>query len=71
MLIPVTVELYPLPTACRPLMTSKAELPEMMQLVSQREDLRLKGITGSKTGRDQSEKGDEKRAHRGSPSSHE
>src|SRR5271169_491502 len=38
----------------------------MMQLVSQREDLSLQGITGPKTGRDQSEKGDEKRAHRGS-----
>ena len=38
----------------------------MMQLVSEREDLRLQGITGPKTGRDQSEKGDEKRAHRGS-----
>jgi len=29
----------------------------MMQLVLQREDLRLPGITGPKTGRDQSEKG--------------
>jgi hypothetical protein len=32
----------------------------MMQLASQREDLRLQGITGPKTGRDQSEKGDER-----------
>jgi hypothetical protein len=36
----------------------------MMQLVSQPGDLRLQGITGPKTGRDQTEKGDEKRAHR-------
>jgi len=30
----------------------------MMQLVSQREDIRLQGITGAKTGCDQSEKGE-------------
>jgi hypothetical protein len=35
-------------------------------LVTKREDLRLQGSTGSKTGGYQSEKGDEKRAHRGS-----
>ena len=33
------------------------------ELVTKREDLRLQGGTGSKTGGDQSEKGDEKRAH--------
>ena len=38
----------------------------LTQLVSQREDLRQQAITGPKTGRNQSEKGDEKRAHRGS-----
>jgi hypothetical protein len=36
------------------------------KLVTKHEDLRLHGSTGSKTGADQSEKGDEKRAHRGS-----
>jgi hypothetical protein len=35
-------------------------------LVAKREDLRLQGGAGSKTGGYQSEKGDEKRAHRGS-----
>jgi hypothetical protein len=35
------------------------------ELVTKREDLRLQGGTGSKIGGDQSEKGDEKRAHRG------
>ena len=44
---------------------ANGKLSGNMQLVSQREDLRLQGITGPKTGRDQSEKGDEKRAHRG------
>jgi len=34
--------------------------------VTKGEDLRLQGGTGSKTGRYQSEKGDKKRAHRGS-----
>jgi hypothetical protein len=34
--------------------------------VTKREDLRLQGRTGSKTAGYQSEKGDEKRAHRGS-----
>src|ERR1700693_1572620 len=34
------------------------------ELVAKREDLRLQGGTGSKTGGNQSEKGNEKRAHR-------
>jgi hypothetical protein len=41
-------------------------LLENRKLVAKREDLRLQGGTGSKTGGYQSEKGDEKRAHRGS-----
>src|ERR1700675_3291927 len=36
------------------------------KLVTKREDLRLQGSTCSKSGGEQSEKGDEKRAHRGS-----
>ena len=39
-------------------------LLENRELVTKREDLRLQGGTGSKTGGDKSEKGDEKRAHR-------
>jgi hypothetical protein len=39
---------------------------ENRQLVTKREDLRLQGGMGSKTGDYQSEKGDEKRAYRGS-----
>jgi hypothetical protein len=39
---------------------------ENCKLVAKREDLRLQGSTGSKTGGYQSEKGDKKRAHRGS-----
>ncbi len=41
-------------------------LLENCKLVAKREDLRLQGSTGSKTGGHQSEKGNEKRAHRGS-----
>src|SRR5207249_231046 len=41
-------------------------LLENRKLVTKCEDLRLQGRTGSKTGGYQSEKGDEKRAHRGS-----
>src|SRR2546429_1753315 len=41
-------------------------LLENRKLVTKREDLRLQGRTGSKTGGYQSEKGDEKRVHRGS-----
>jgi Tol biopolymer transport system component len=41
-------------------------LLENRKLVTKREDLRLQGRTRSKTGGYQSEKGDEKRAHRGS-----
>src|SRR5215469_18634879 len=41
-------------------------LLEDSKLVAKREDLRLQGSTGSKTGGYESEKGDEKRAHRGS-----
>src|SRR6202040_1109709 len=39
-------------------------LLENGELVTERENLRLQGGTGSKTGGNQSEKGDEKRAHR-------
>jgi hypothetical protein len=39
-------------------------LLENRELVTKREDLRLQGGTGLKTGGDQREKGDEKRAHR-------
>src|SRR5437016_981349 len=41
-------------------------LLENRKLVTKREALRLQGHTGSKTGGYQSEKGDQKRAHRGS-----
>jgi len=41
-------------------------LLENRKLVTKREDLGLKGRTSSRTGGYQSEKGDEKRAHRGS-----
>ncbi len=41
-------------------------LLENRKLVTQCEDIRLQGRTGSKTGGHQIEKGDEKRAHRGS-----
>ena len=39
-------------------------LLENRELVTKREDLRLQGAAGSRTGGDKSEKGDEKRAHR-------
>src|ERR1700739_1704824 len=45
---------------------TRGVLLENRQLVTKREDLRLQGRTGSKTGGYQSEKSDEKRAHRGS-----
>jgi len=45
---------------------TRGVLLENRKLVTKREDLRLQGRTGSKTGGYQSEKGDEKRAHRGS-----
>jgi hypothetical protein len=41
-------------------------LLENCELVTKREDLRLQSDTGSKTEGEQSEKGDEKRAHRDS-----
>jgi hypothetical protein len=44
--------------------TSRRVLLENRELVTKRNDLHLQGGTGSKTGRYQSEKGDEKRAHR-------
>src|ERR1700739_4884792 len=44
---------------------TRGVLLENRQLVTKREDLRLQGRTGSKTGGYQSEKGDEKRAPRG------
>jgi hypothetical protein len=45
---------------------TRGVLLENRKLVTKRENLRLQGRTGSKTGGYQSEKGDEKRAHRGS-----
>jgi hypothetical protein len=42
----------------------RAILLENRELVAKREDLRLQGGTGSKTGGNQSEKGNEKRANR-------
>src|SRR5208282_1395728 len=45
--------------------TRRRVLLENGELVTKREDLRLQGGSGSKTGGYQSEKGDEKRAHRG------
>jgi hypothetical protein len=44
--------------------TRRRVLSENGELLTKREDLRLQGDTGSKTGGYQSEKGDEKRAHR-------
>src|ERR1700688_2198902 len=44
--------------------TPRCILLENRELVTKREDLRLQGDTGSKTGGDQSEKGNKKRAHR-------
>jgi hypothetical protein len=44
--------------------TRRRVLLENRELVTKRNDLSLQGGTGSKTGRYQSEKGDEKRAHR-------
>jgi hypothetical protein len=44
--------------------TRRRVLLENRELVTKRDDLSLQGGTGSKTGRYQSEKGDEKRAHR-------
>ena len=46
--------------------TRRGVLLKNRELVTKREDLRLRGGTGSKTGAHQSEKGNEKRAHRGS-----
>src|SRR5207253_11029714 len=45
---------------------TRGVLLENRRLVTKRENLRLQGRTGSKTGGYQGEKGDEKRAHRGS-----
>src|SRR5450755_3453332 len=44
--------------------TPRCILLENRELMTKREDLRLQGDTGSKTGGDQSEKGNKKRAHR-------
>ena len=44
--------------------TRRRVLLQNGELVTKREDLRLQGGTGSKTGGDKSEKGDEERAHR-------
>src|SRR6202034_414683 len=44
--------------------TPRCILLENRELMTKREDFRLQGDTGSKTGGDQSEKGNKKRAHR-------
>ena len=54
------------PVAAVGAQATRRVLLENCKLVTKREDLRLQGSTGSKTGGQQSEKGDEKRAHRGS-----
>ena|SRR5215469_2482780 len=45
---------------------SMAAVCENCKLVAKREDLRMQGSTRSKSGGNQSEKGNKKRAHRGS-----
>src|SRR5258707_8546050 len=54
------------PVAAVEAQATRRVLLENRKLVTKREDLRLQGRTGSKTGGYQSEKRDEKRAHRGS-----
>jgi len=54
------------PVAAVDAQATRRVLLENCKLVTKREDLRLQGSSGSKTGGQQSEKGDEKRAHRGS-----
>src|SRR5271169_6244846 len=54
------------PVAAVDAQATRRVLLENCKLMTQREDLRLQGRTSSKTGGDQSKKGDEKRAHRGS-----
>src|SRR5271169_822670 len=54
------------PVAAVDAQATRRVLLENCKLMTQREDLRLQGSTSSKTGGYQSEKGDEKRAHRGS-----
>src|SRR5664279_2998156 len=54
------------PVAAVEAQATRRALLQNRKLVTQREDLRLQGSTSSKTRGDQSKKGDEKRAHRGS-----
>jgi hypothetical protein len=54
------------PVAAVEAQATRRILLENRELVTKREDLRLQGSTGSKTGGYQSEKGDQKRAHHGS-----
>jgi hypothetical protein len=54
------------PVAAVEAQATRRVLLQNRELATKRENLRLQGSTGSKTGGDQSEKGDEKRAHRGS-----
>src|SRR5271166_2924092 len=54
------------PVAAVDAQATRRVLLQNRQLVTKREDLRLQGSTDPKTGGQQSEKGDEKRAHRGS-----
>jgi hypothetical protein len=54
------------PVAAVEAQATRRVLLENCKLATKREDLRLQGSTGLKTGGYQSEKGNEKRAHRGS-----
>ncbi|MGB7844615.1 MAG: hypothetical protein WBL63_03300 [Candidatus Acidiferrum sp.] len=64
---PASVQHHPQePVAAVEAQASRRVLLKNRQLVTKRKDLRLQGSTGSKSGGYQSEKGDEKRAHRGS-----
>jgi hypothetical protein len=54
------------PVAAVEVQATRRVVLENRKLVTKGEDLRLQGSTASKTGGHQSEKGDEKRAHRGS-----
>src|SRR5271166_624393 len=54
------------PVAAVDAQATRRVLLENRKLMTKREDLRLQGSSGSKTGGQQSEKGDEKRPHRGS-----
>jgi len=54
------------PVAAVEAQATRSVLLKNRKLVTKREDLRLQGSAGAKAGSNQGEKGDEKRAHRGS-----